>query len=141
MDRYIASAPMRAVCGFDRRRVGDRAIAELACLHPATHGANVHFTLRTGPHGGPAAILSGDLDPAADELLPAALAHVRPEPTGGSIVFDASDLRVFDHRALLHLQRYAEQAQADVVLRTSLVTVGKLIDLIGVTHVRAEPVR
>lgn len=141
VDRYIATAPMRAVCGFDRGRVGDRVIAELACLHPDSDAANVHFTLRSGPPGGPAAILSGDLDPAADELLPAALAHVRPQPTGGSIVFDAAGLRFADHRALLHLHRYAEQAQAEVVLRTSLTTVDRIIDLVGITRVRTEPVR
>lgn len=141
VDRYIATAPMRAVCGFDRGRVGDRAIAELACLHPDSDAPNVHFTLRTGPPGGPAAVLSGELDPAAEELLPAALAHVRPQPTGGSIVFDATDLRFVDHRALLHLHRYAEQAQADVILRTSLVTVARLVDLVGISRVRAVPVQ
>ncbi|WP_344506694.1 MEDS domain-containing protein [Dactylosporangium maewongense] len=141
VDRFIATAPVHAVCGFDRGVLGDRAIAELACLHPASNAGGVSFTLRAGPPDGPAAILSGELDVAAEELFPAALAHVRPEPTGGTIVFDAAGLRFIDHRALLHLHRYAERAGADAVLRTSLGTVTELAAIVGAGRVRVERVQ
>ncbi|MEV0570545.1 MEDS domain-containing protein [Dactylosporangium sp. NPDC050588] len=141
VDRFIATAPMRAVCGFDRGTLGDRAVAEVACLHPASNAGGVYFTLRAGPPGGPAAILAGELDVAAEELFPAALAHVRPEPTGGTIVFDAAGLRFVDHRALLQLHRYAERAGADVVLRTSLGIVTELAAMVGAGRVRVERVQ
>lgn len=136
--RYIEDAPLRAVCGFDRTTLGDRAVAELACLHPAGNAAGVRFTLRAGPPGGPAAILSGELDVTAEELFPSALAHVRPAATGGRIVIDAHDLRFVDHRALLHLQRYAEQTGAVAVLCTALSTASRLAELLGVSRVRIE---
>ncbi|MFF5225513.1 hypothetical protein [Dactylosporangium sp. NPDC000521] len=60
----------------------------------------------------------------------AVLAHVRPQPTAGAIVFDAAGLRFVDHRALLHLHRYAERAGADAILHTSLSTVADLAAMI-----------
>ncbi|MGI5245927.1 MEDS domain-containing protein [Dactylosporangium sp. CA-139066] len=138
VDRHITAAPMRAVCALDRGALGDRAVAELACLHPATNVDGARFSLRAGPPGGPAATLAGDLDITADELLPAALAHVLPRPVDGRIVIDARDLRFVDHRALLHLQRYAEDSAAVAVLHTSLSTVGRLLDCLGAARVRVE---
>ena len=135
--RYIAAAPMRAVCGFDRVQLGDRPVAELACLHPVSNVTEVRFTLRAGPPGGPA-ILAGELDLAADEIFPAALDHVRPQPIDRCIVFDATGLRFLDHRSLLHLQRYAEAADATVVLRTPLTTAGKLATMLRMDRIRIE---
>jgi hypothetical protein len=138
--RFIADAPMRAVCGFDRGELGDRPVAELACLHPVSNVTEVRFTLRGGPPGG-AGILAGELDLAADDIFPAALAHVRPQPIDGNIVFDASGLRFVDHRSLLHLQRYAEALEGTVVLRTALGTAAKITGLLGLDRVRVEGAR
>ncbi|WP_344617200.1 MEDS domain-containing protein [Dactylosporangium salmoneum] len=138
VDSYIAGAPMRAICAVDRGAAGDRPVAELACLHPAANVDGVRFTLRSGPPGGPAAVLAGELDIAADRLFPVALAHVRPRAAGGRIVIDAAGLRFADHRALLHLHRYGEAAGAIVVLRTPLPAVARLAELVGLARVRVE---
>jgi hypothetical protein len=141
VERYIADAPMRAVCGYDRTALGDRPVAELACLHSGSNVAEARFSLRAGPPGGPAAVLDGELDLTADEIFPAALAHVRPRPTDGRIVIDARELRFFDHRALLHLDRYAADSAAVVVLRTPMRTAGLLLELVEPAFVQVEAVR
>jgi len=141
VDRYIAVAPMRAVCALHRPAVGARAIGELASLHPGTNAGEARFTLRGDPRSAATALLSGELDSANDELFPVALARVQPEPEYGQIVFDARGLRFVDHRALLHLQRYAEQRDVIAVLRTRLTTVARLVELLRLSRVRVEAAR
>jgi hypothetical protein len=132
IDGYIATAPMRAVCALHRPALGDRTVRELACLHPRTNADNVRFALRGDPAHAGTALLSGELDTCADTLLPAALGRVRPR------TIDARDLRFIDHRALLHLQRHAEQRDIVMVLRTPLSTAPRLVELLGLTRVRIE---
>ncbi|MEU7874620.1 MEDS domain-containing protein [Dactylosporangium sp. NPDC049140] len=141
VDRYIAVAPMRAVCALYRPEAGDRAVGELACLHPATNAGDVRFALRGDPGSPGTALLSGELDGDAERLFPAALGRVQPQPENGQIVFDAHRLRFVDHRALLHLQRYAERHDATAVLRTPLTTATHLVELLRLSRIRVEAAR
>ncbi|WP_426503358.1 MEDS domain-containing protein [Dactylosporangium sp. McL0621] len=77
VDRYIAVAPMRAVCALYRPEAGDRAVGELACLHPATNAGDVRFALRGDPGSPGTALLSGELDGDAERLFPAALGRLQ----------------------------------------------------------------
>jgi hypothetical protein len=138
VDRFIADSPMRAICAFDRTALGIRTVAEFACLHPECNVTDAPFTLRAGPPGGPAAVLAGDLDLLAEDLVPAALTHVRPRPADGHIVIDATGLRFVDHHAILQLQHYAEESDAVAVLRTPLSTAGRLTALLGTARVKVE---
>nr|BFE60405.1 MEDS domain-containing protein [Dactylosporangium thailandense] len=138
VDRFIAVAPMQAVCALRRAEAGARAVGELACLHPRTNAAEAPFTLRGDPHAPGAVLVSGELDSAADLLFPVALDRVEPHPEHGQIIFDAHGLRFVDHRALLHLQRYAERRDVTVVLRTSLTTAAHLVELLRLTRIRIE---
>ncbi|WP_433202801.1 MEDS domain-containing protein [Dactylosporangium sp. CS-047395] len=141
VDRYIAVHPMRAVCALHRGTVGDEAVGALACLHPGTNAADVRFALRGDPHDDGAALLSGELDDTAENLFPAALARVQPRPENGKIVFHAHALRFIDHRALLHLQRHAEQRDVTAVLRTPLATAAHLVELLRLSRIRVEAAR
>lgn len=138
VDRYIVRAPMRAVCAYDRTELGDRSIAELACLHPSTNAEDVCFRLCADPAGGPGTVLAGDLDFSMEELFPAALAHASLEPVTGYVLIEAAELRFVDHRSLLHLHRYAERRSTTVVLRTRLTSAAHLVRMLQLSRVRVE---
>ncbi|MFI5916856.1 MEDS domain-containing protein [Dactylosporangium sp. NPDC051541] len=141
VDRFIAVRPMRAVCALDRRAVGDAAVGELACLHPETNAREALFSLRGDPGHAGTAVLRGELDATAELVFPGALRRVQPSPDNGQVVFDAKDLRFLDHRALLHLQRYAEQRDTVVMLRNPPATAGHLAELLRLTRIRIEAAR
>jgi anti-anti-sigma regulatory factor len=141
VDRFMAVAPMRAVCAYDRTELGDRSVATLACLHQATNATDVGFTLSADPAGGPGMILAGELDLATDERFPAALAHASLRPRDGEVLLDAAGLHFVDHRSLLHLQRHAERGGFTVVLRTRRASAARLAELVDLSRVRVEVVR
>ncbi|MDG4801888.1 MEDS domain-containing protein [Micromonospora sp. WMMD980] len=139
VDHWIRHRPMSAVCAYDRRVLGDAAIAELACLHPETN-AEVPFRLHSGGDGA-AAALAGELDAAGEHLFAVALERADPQPVAGRLVLDATNLRFVDHRALLLLRDHARRRGAVAVLRTRRPAPARLIELLGLTDVRVEVVR
>ncbi|MEV0005077.1 MEDS domain-containing protein [Micromonospora sp. NPDC050980] len=139
IDHWMRRRPMSAVCAYDRRELGDAAIAELACLHPETN-AGVSFRLHAGGDGA-AAALAGELDPTDERLFAAALERADPRPVAGRLVFDATGLRFVDHRALLRLREHARRHGAVAVLRTRRPAPARLVELLGLTDIRVEVVR
>jgi hypothetical protein len=137
VDRYMLTAPFSAACAYDRRVLGGRAIDELACMHPASD-AEVLFRLCACAPGQGSATLAGEIDDSDRDLFARALERAELEPVDGAFVLGAERLTFVDHRALLHLERYACGRDATVVLRTSLPSVARLIDLFGLTRVRVE---
>lgn len=138
--RYMRNAPMRAVCAYDRRELGDRSVAELACLHERTQATGVTFQLHPGRT--PAtAVLSGELDMAVEDLFAAALTHTDLRPVRGEVTVEAEELRFIDHRSLLSLQRYAEHREMTAVVRTRLGVAARLAALLDLPHVRVELTR
>jgi hypothetical protein len=138
--RYLRTAPMRAVCAYDRRELGDRAIAELACMHEASYAEGVMFQLHPGATAADA-VLDGEVDMSVEELFAGALRRTDLEPAGGEVVVDADDLDFIDHRSLLALQRYAETQKMTAVVRTRLGAAGRLAGLLELAHVRVEVTR
>ncbi|WP_431945094.1 MEDS domain-containing protein [Micromonospora marina] len=139
IDHWMRHRPMSAVCAYDRRRLDDAAIAELACLHPETN-ADVLFRLHAG--GGDAVVaLAGELDSTNHRDFAAALERADPRPVAGRLVFDATELRFVDHRGLLHLRDHARRHGAVAVLRTPSRSPARLVDLLGLAEVRVEVVR
>ncbi|MEU7574533.1 MEDS domain-containing protein [Micromonospora sp. NPDC049240] len=139
IDHWLRHRPMSAVCAYDRRVLGDAAIAELACMHPETN-TDVPFRLYAG--GGDAVVaLGGELDPTDHRLFAAALERADPRPTAGRLVVDATRLRFVDHRSLLHLRDHARRHDAVAVLRTGRPATARLVELLGLTEVRVEVVR
>ena len=131
--RHMRTAPMRAVCAFDRLELGDRVVAELAVLHEAGHP----FSLRSGPTPD-VAILAGNLDLGAEELFATALGHADLEPVDGVVTVDAARLTFVDHRSMLALQRYAGSRGITVVVRTRLAIAARIADLLELPRVRVE---
>ncbi|MFG1677111.1 MEDS domain-containing protein [Micromonospora sp. NPDC049282] len=139
IDHWMRHRPMSAVCAYDRRVLGDAAIAELACLHPETN-ADVLFRLHAGGDDA-AAALAGELDPTDEHLFAVALERADPRPVAGRLVFDATNLRFVDHRALLRLREHARRHGAVAVLRTRRPATARLVELLSLAEVRAEVAR
>jgi anti-anti-sigma regulatory factor len=94
---WQSSMPVAVTCAYDRRVLGDAAIAELACLHPnVVGGASPPFQLysRRGQ-----LVLDGEVDTFAAPLLQRVASFVRPWP-GERLVVDARGLTFVNHRGL-----------------------------------------
>ncbi|MFR9780395.1 MEDS domain-containing protein [Micromonospora sp. MS34] len=139
IDGYMRDRPMSAICAYDRRELGDPAIAELACLHPQTN-ADVLFRLHAATDPG-VVTLHGELDPSNHRLFAAALGRADPRPAGGRLVVDATGLRFVDHRNLLHLRNHARRHGATVMLRASRSAVARLVELLDLAEFQVEVVR
>ncbi|NES14873.1 MULTISPECIES: MEDS domain-containing protein [Micromonospora] len=136
IDRFMRHRPMSAICAYDRRELGDAAIAELACMHPETN-ADVLFRLHATA-GEAVVALGGELDPSNHRLFAAALDRADPRPADGRLVVDATGLRFVDHRSLLHLRDHARRHGATLVLRTAHPAAARLAELLDLPEVRVE---
>ncbi|SCG76766.1 MEDS domain-containing protein [Micromonospora inositola] len=137
IDRYMRAHPMSAICAYDRRELGDPAIAELACLHPETN-VDVLFRLYAADPDEGAVALTGELDPSNHRLFAAALDRVDPQPVDGRLVVDGTGLRFIDHRCLIHLGDHARRRGVTAVLRTTRPAAARLVELLELSHVRVE---
>jgi len=138
--RYMLTAPMRAVCGYDRSVLGDVAVAEAASLHPRSSPGATPFHLHpAGPRRGDV-FLDGELDPHTEELLVSALRRSEPGPAGQPLVVHADGLRFVDHRSLLRLDEWAAGRRTTAVLRTPRAGVAHLAGLLDLHRVRVEVV-
>lgn len=136
--RYMLTAPMRAVCGYDRGALGGAAIAEVACLHPRSNAGAAPFHLHPAHPDRDDVFLDGDLDTTTEELLTVALDRAGPARSGRPFVVRAEGLRFVDHHNLLILERHAERHDATAVLRTPQATVRHVAELLELRRVRVE---
>jgi hypothetical protein len=136
VDRYMTTAPLTGMCAYDRSQLGDRTVAQLACLHPRTNTPEVLFGLHAGVH---ATVLAGELDPSNTDVFAAALERADPPALAGEIALDATHLAFIDHRALVTLDDHARRGGAVVVLYTPLAAAGRLIGLLNLSRVRVRP--
>jgi hypothetical protein len=134
-DRYMVSNPFSAMCAYDRRVLGGRAVAELACLHPKARDGATAFHLYAVPSG---VALRGELDLSGRSLLPYALHHVELVATDGEITVDARGVRFIDHRSLLALTAHVRGLGATLVFRTSWPGAARLVKLLGLEGVRVD---
>ncbi|MEH0937950.1 MEDS domain-containing protein [Micromonospora psammae] len=137
VDRFLRTHPMTAACAYDRGLLGDRAVEELACLHPAADPDVVLFHLYGGDPG--ELVLTGELDASNEDGFATALERVHVDQ--GELVVRADELRFIDYRALTHLHRHAARRDATVVLRTSLAPAARLVALLGLSRIRIETPR
>ncbi|WP_433305552.1 MEDS domain-containing protein [Actinoplanes sp. CA-030573] len=141
---YMRVAPMRAVCAYDRRELGERAVAELAGVHRHSN-AGVPFRLHASGRPG-VAILDGEVDAAGEELFVTALrrsglggpGNTEKGKVGEEVVIDARGSGFVDHRALMRLQRHASECAVTVVLRTGRPSVRRLAGLLELSRVVVE---
>ena len=137
IDRYMRTAPMRAMCAYSRADLGDEAVDQVACLHPATNTDQPLFHLYAADGTGGTA-LAGELDLANRQLLTTALHRADLRPAGDRLVLNAPQLRFIDHNCLIALRDYARERGADVVLRTPHRGMARLAGLLDLTGVRVE---
>ncbi|MFF5174471.1 MEDS domain-containing protein [Micromonospora sp. NPDC000089] len=148
VDRFMRTAPMTAACGYDRRRLDDRTIEELASLHRAADPGATMFHLHAADDADADLVLAGELDTSNQDLFANALRHVDVASSvdadhadygpAAELVIGAHDLRFVDHRSLVHLQRHAERRGTTVVLRTGLAPAARLVRMLGLSRVRVE---
>ncbi|MGK5738057.1 MEDS domain-containing protein [Micromonospora sp. URMC 103] len=138
VDRYMRARPFTAMCAYDRRELGGRATAELACLHPETNATETPFQLYACGPADDRFGLAGELDLAGDELFAITLERVDLRPADGRLVVDASRLRFVDHRALLRLREYGRRRGAAVVVRSPHAAVSRLVGLLDVPGLTVE---
>jgi MEDS: MEthanogen/methylotroph, DcmR Sensory domain len=96
--QWQSSRPVASACCFDRAALGDKAVQEVACLHPrvVTNGPTVPFRLY---FQGGQLVLDGEVDSFSAPLLAHAVQHVRAVP-GERPVIDARRLSFINHRGL-----------------------------------------
>ncbi|MGC5022520.1 MEDS domain-containing protein [Micromonospora sp. DT47] len=135
VDRFMRVRPMSAACGYDRRVLDDRAIEELACLHPASDPGATLFHLYAGHDD---LVLTGELDTSNHDTFATALTHADAGDGTGELVVRADELRFIDYRNLVHLHRHAERRGGTVVLRTALAPAARLVELLGLSRIRVE---
>ncbi|MCI4065163.1 MEDS domain-containing protein [Micromonospora sp. R77] len=137
IDRYMHRRPMSAICAYDRRELGEQAVAELACLH-AEENTDGLFQLHAGGPDDGGFALAGELDPSNHALFAEVLDLAHPDPVDGRLTVDARHLHYIDHRSLIHLRDHARRQGATAVLRTSRSAAARLVELLGLTEVRVE---
>lgn len=138
IDRWMRTRPFRAMCAYDRSELGDEAVAEITCLHPAGNVEEPHFRLFAAAPGAGDVEITGELDTTNRELFRTALDRTYQRPVAGDLVVQATGLRFVDHHALMALDEHARRRGTGVVLRTSRTSVARLVSLLGLRSVRVE---
>jgi hypothetical protein len=138
-DRFCLGHPYTALCAYNRRELGDAAVAELACVHRLIRDRLSPFQLHASTRADVA--LAGSVDTLSAAQLMQALQRIGIPRARQRAVIDAGDLEFIDHRALVTLDRYAVTRQATVVLRSPPDIVPRLLDLIPLHAVRWEESR
>ncbi|WP_234359422.1 MEDS domain-containing protein [Plantactinospora sp. BC1] len=141
IDRYMRVRPLSAMCAYHRPELGDRTVADLACLHPVSNVPDVLFRLYACHPGDGAAALAGELDTLNHEMFATALEHADLNPVDGELVVRAGDLRFIDHNCLTRLHDYAGGRDATAVLRTPWSAAARLVEMLGLSGVRVEAAR
>jgi hypothetical protein len=135
IDRYMADHPFSAMCGYDRRQLGQAAVADLACMHSDHNLPEVPFRLHGAAGSGDVA-LSGEVDVTGAAVLARALNRAEPPVVDGELTVDAAALDFVDHRSLLLLADYARGRGATAVLCTPLSAAARLVELLAVPGIR-----
>lgn len=135
IDQQMAVLPFSAFCAYNTAELAGHAGA-LLCLHPLIGGCFPMFRLFAQP--GTSFALTGEIDTASDETFTAALHHIWPLLTEDKMIIDARRLEYIGHQQLLTLDDLARADGRQVVLRTGQPIPIRLVDLLGLTHVRAE---
>ncbi len=135
-DRRISTLPIAAMCGYDVAELGDAA-AGLLCLHPAGP-ASVPFQLYAQPAHRNGIALASDLDAADEALFVTTLQRILPLLGHDTVDIDARGLEFIGHRQLWLLDRCCAAVDRVAVLRSDRPIVHRLVDLLGVDHVRAD---
>ena len=132
VDRYMASHPLSALCGYGLE-LGNDTVAEFAVLHasgPSTEAPLQVFGCADGVIG-----LAGECDPVGVAALGRVLPRLRAAD-GGTLVVDMAGVEYVDHRLLLTLDAYARRNGIAVSLRSAPPFVARLMELLPVVSLQ-----
>ncbi|MEV0682116.1 MEDS domain-containing protein [Actinosynnema sp. NPDC050436] len=136
IDHYMADRPFSAVCAYDRTRVAESSIHQVACMHPRTNAVAAGFRLHGA--GGRVTALGGEVDPFTSDLFALALSRADLQPQGGRLVLDATGLAFIDHHGLRRLAEHAAARDLVAVLRTDWPGAARLVELLQLDSVFVE---
>ena len=136
IDEFCLGHPLTRLCAYDLDVLGERAVAELACVHTLVHGNLSPFRLRATPRA--AAALAGAVDAFSAARLEQALRRIAVAASPREVVIDATGVEFLDHRALLALNRHATRTGAIIVLRSPPSIVTRLINLLDLHALSSE---
>ncbi|MFI1994491.1 MEDS domain-containing protein [Actinoplanes sp. NPDC020271] len=141
VDAFIAATPLAGLCGFDRRVLGEAALAEVSCLHPALTPDSSDFRLYTTPDPDTGFALAGEIDPGNRRTLETVLREAHPAPRDGRITVDVTALTFVDHHGLAALADYAAERGVTAVIRACPGSVPKMIaDLVPMSGLEVQVV-
>ncbi|MEU4447654.1 MEDS domain-containing protein [Actinosynnema sp. NPDC050801] len=140
VDQYMADHPFTALCAYDRTRLSEQALEQLASVHPSTNMPGVGFRLHASALPGHSAELSGEVDMFNRHVLVEVLDGIRPDSRDGRLVLDGADLTFIDHRGLISLDAYARSRSTTLVLRTAFPGAARIATLLDLSDVRVEDV-
>lgn len=108
-DRFMARNPMSALCCFDRRRLPDEILRDLACVHRSSNESPTPaaFRLFAGRDG---LSLAGEVDSfSAGDLRRLLAAAAPPE---GELVLELDELRFIDHHGVMAIADVTRELQS-----------------------------
>ncbi len=136
VDQQMAVLPFSALCAYDMSELGVAA-TELMCLHPFVSKGSVTFRLYADPGADVDFALTGEIDASADKLFDTTLQRIWPLESGNTVRIGAHDLEFISHQQMFMLEERARQQDRKVVLSTNQPVINRLVDVLGLTHVRA----
>lgn len=128
-DRYAATHPLSAFCGYRRGALPERLLGDLAAIHPASNAGHPAVPFHLFSDSGNM-VLAGEVDffstPDLDRLLGLACEG------GESVSLDLGELDFIDHRALETLAAHARRlaAAGGCSVRNKPPIVDRLCDLL-----------
>jgi len=137
VDRWMCAHPFSAMCAYDRERLAEDTVEQLACLHVDSN-TGVPFRLHADRSGRGGATLTGELDLATAGLFSAALDVIDLPALNGEVVVHAAGLDFIDHLSLRRLHEYGSRRGVTVVLRSAGSAAGRLIGLLDLDRLRVE---
>jgi anti-anti-sigma factor len=128
------------LCVCDRRRLDANAVDDVTCIHPSTMAMSPPFRIHATPEASFA--LHGEIDWMSAPLLERLLTDIDDTAAGQHLVIDAEQLEFVNHSGLLALERHAARSRLGaVVVRRASASVGRLVELLDLQHVRTTGTR
>lgn len=136
VDRYMATHPLSALCGFRRAEVPPESVEQIASLHPVASRGASPFHFYTNEDG--VLAISGELDGEAAGSFALALRRAELAAPSGELLIDARGLTFLDHHNLSTMAELAGRKEMTVLVRTGSPAVGRLIELLNVRGIGVE---
>lgn len=135
VDAVMVEQPFSALCAYDRHVLGPQAVAQLACLHPLSHGEDAPFRVFAGPEG---LVLTGEVDLVGAELFAEALERVVGPLQGRELPIDVARLDFIDLRGLAALDARARAQGGVLVLRHGRPVLQRAAELLSLSAIRVD---